>query len=94
MGPITNVLLNIPTWISPIIVLVIIGGVAGMFTMMKTTNSRIKNIENVCKGRLEHCGDIFQRVSEVRVRHDVINGRLKRIEDKLDAVILKNGWGK
>ena len=92
MGPITQVLMNSPTWLSPILVLLILGGVLGMFAMMKTTTSRIKNIEETCKQRIERCGHLFELVGEAKIRHEAINGRLGSIEKKLDTIIMQNGW--
>jgi len=92
MGPITQVLMNSPTWLSPILVLLILGGVLGMFAMMKTTTSRIKAIEEACQKRQVHCGVMFQLVGEAQIRQETIDRRLGNIERKLDSVILKNGW--
>ena len=92
MGALTQVLINSPGWLGSILVLLTLGGAAGMFAMMKITSTRIKAVEEQCKMRAVHCGDIFQRVGEAKVRHELINGRLERIENKLDSIIMKNGW--
>ena len=92
MGPITQVLINSPAWLSPILVLLILGGAAGMFAMMKTTTSRIKAIEDACKNRQVHCGVMFQLVGEAEIRQETIDRRLGNIERKLDSIIMKNGW--
>ena len=92
MGALTQVLINSPGWLGSILLLLTLGGAAGMFAMMKITSTRIKAVEEQCKMRAEHCGIIFQPAGEATIRYQTIDRRLGRIEQKLDSVITKNGW--
>jgi hypothetical protein len=92
MGALTQVLINSPGWFSSILVLLTLGGAGGMFAMMKITTTRIKCVEEQCKKRVEYCGHIFQSAGEATIRYETIDGRLVRIENKLDSIIMKNGW--
>ena len=92
MGALTQVLINSPGWLGSILVLLTLGGAGGMLAMMKITTSRIKAVEEQCKKRVAHCGDIFQSAGEATIRYETIDRRLGRIENKLDSIITKNGW--
>lgn len=92
MSAIAKVLADTPGWFSSLCMLFTLGGVCGMYAMMTITSKRIGRIEETCRERLTHCGEMFQFAGEADIRHEGIDGRLERIEDKLDHIMLKNGW--
>jgi len=92
MGAVVEVLAKSPGWFSSLCMLFTLGGVCGMYIMMTITSRRIGRIEKVCKERLTYCHGTFQRSGEADIRHDGLDGRLERIEDKLDHIMMKNGW--
>ena len=92
MNSIATVLTNSPAWLSPILVLMTFGGVLGMWAMLTVTSKRIGRIEKVCEERLVHCGEFFQLSGEADIKHKGVEDKLTRIEDKLDQIIMKNGW--
>ena len=92
MHSVIKILADSPDWMSGVAALLTLGGAMGMYIMLKIAGSRMTKIEETCKERMKYCGSMFQKAGEADIRHDETDRRLERIEEKLDHIILKNGW--